>query len=63
MIKNIIVILFIGLFTNAFIAQNTIQLKVISEETKETIFGANVFFKNTEIGNTTDFNGVTTLKI
>ena len=62
MIKNLMIILFIGLFANSFLAQNTIQIKVISKQTNNAIFGANVFLKNTEIGNTTDFNGLTTLK-
>ena len=61
MIKNIMIVLFIGLFANNILAQNKVQLKVISEESKEVIFGANVLLKNTNIGNTTDFNGITTL--
>lgn len=61
MIKNILMILFIGLFSNTLLAQNKVQVKVISKETKEIIFGANVFVKNTKLGNTTDFDGLTTI--
>ncbi|QTE23245.1 TonB-dependent receptor [Polaribacter cellanae] len=62
MIKNILIILFIGLFTNTTLAQNTLKIKVISGESKETIFGANVLVKDTTIGSTTDFNGLATIK-
>ena len=61
MIKNIFILLFIGAFSNTILAQNKVQIKVISEETKEVIFGANVLLKNTTKGNTTDFDGLTTL--
>ena len=61
MIKNIFIILFVGLFANTIMAQNKVQVKVISVETNEVIFGANVLLKNTKIGNTTDFDGITTL--
>ncbi|QOD61451.1 TonB-dependent receptor [Polaribacter haliotis] len=62
MIKNLIIILFIGLFVNTTLAQNTLQVKVISEESKETIFGVNILVKNTTIGSTTDFDGLATIK-
>lgn len=61
MIKNICILLFLGAFANTTLAQNKVQIKVISKETKDVIFGANVFFKNTTKGNTTDFDGFTTL--
>ena len=62
MIKNILIILFIGLFANTILAQNKVQVKVISEETKEVVFGANISIKNSSIGNTTNFDGLSTLK-
>ena len=62
MIKNIVVTLFIGLFANTILAQNKVQVKVISEETKEVVFGANISIKNTSLGNTTDFDGLSVLK-
>lgn len=62
MVKNIWVILFIGLSVNTILAQNNLQVKVISKETKEAIFGATVMLKYTSNGNTTDFDGFTTLK-
>ncbi len=58
MTKNILTILFLGWFVNTSLAQNTLQIKVISAESKEIILGANVLIKNTSIGNTTDFNGL-----
>ena len=61
MIKNICILLFLGAFVNTTLAQNKIKIKVISKETKEVIFGANVLLKNTTKGNTTDFDGFTTL--
>jgi iron complex outermembrane receptor protein len=51
-----------GLSVNMILAQNKIQVKVVSKETKETIFGASVLLKSTSNGNTTDFNGLATLK-
>lgn len=62
MIKNIMILLFWGLFVNTLLAQNSIQVKVISDKNKEPIFGANVILKNTSIGDITDFEGLTTLK-
>ena len=61
MIKNICILLFIGVFVSTTLAQNKVQIKVISEETKDVIFGANVLLKDTTKGNTTDFDGLTTL--
>ncbi|QTD37675.1 TonB-dependent receptor [Polaribacter batillariae] len=62
MIKNILITLFLGLFSHTILAQNTLQVKVISKEFKEPIFGANVFIKGTNIGSTTDFDGLANIK-
>jgi len=62
MIKNIWMILFIGLSFNTILAQNSLKVEVLFKETKETIFGASVLLKNTNNGNTTNFEGFTTLK-
>jgi len=62
MIKNIWMSLLLGLSFNTILAQNSLQVKVLSKETKATIFGASVLLKNTNKGNTTDFKGFATLK-
>jgi hypothetical protein len=46
MIKNIWMILLVGLSFNTILAQNRLQVKVLTKETKETIFGASVLRKD-----------------
>ncbi|OSY89464.1 hypothetical protein WH52_02180 [Tenacibaculum holothuriorum] len=60
MIKNIIITLFFGLLAINTIAQNTVTIKVISDE-KELLPGASVFIKNTILGGETNIDGVTTI--
>lgn len=61
MIKNIILTLFFWGFTQTLIAQNTITVKVLSKENKETIVGASVYIKNTTKGSTTNLEGIATI--
>ena len=60
MIKNIILTLLLGVFTISSIAQNSITVKVISDE-KDPLPGASIFVKNTKIGNETDLDGLATI--
>jgi len=48
-------------FTQVLIAQNTITVKVLSKENKETIVGASVYIKNTTKGSTTNLEGIATI--
>ena len=61
MIKNIIAIFGFGLLTTNSIAQNTLTVKVISDEDKQVLFGASVHIKNTVNGTTTNSDGFATL--
>jgi len=58
MIKNIIIILFVGFFANTTLAQQKITVKVVSKDGKEPIEGASVHLKNTNKGTITDSNGI-----
>lgn len=58
MIKNIIGILFSGLFATTMLAQDKITVKVITKENKQAVVGASVYIKNTTKGATTDFDGI-----
>lgn len=60
MIKNILTFLFLGVFTMQLIAQNSITVKVISDE-KEALIGTSVLIKNTTLGSETNFDGFATI--
>ncbi|MCT4698759.1 TonB-dependent receptor [Tenacibaculum haliotis] len=60
MIKNIVLTIFLWLFAVNLIAQNSITIKVISDE-KDPLPGASIFIKNTKIGNETNLDGLTTM--
>ena len=60
MMKNIILTLFFGVFTINLIAQNSVAVKVISDE-KYSLPGASIFVKNTIIGAETDLDGLATI--
>ncbi len=55
-------VLFLGVFTQALFAQNTITVKVLSKAHKEIVIGASVYIKNTTNGSTTDLEGIATIK-
>lgn len=61
MIKNIMIALFLGLFTTTIVAQNTITFKVITDE-KEPVVGASIVLKNTIKGIETNFDGIAVFK-
>lgn len=60
MIKNIILTFVLGLFAINLLAQNSITIKVISDE-NEPLPGASIFIKNTTIGSVTNLNGLATI--
>ncbi|MDG2194452.1 MAG: TonB-dependent receptor, partial [Polaribacter sp.] len=61
MIKNIVLILVVGLFSISIFAQNSISIKVIDKDHEENVIGASVYIKGTTIGGTTDLEGQTLL--
>ncbi|WP_275315652.1 TonB-dependent receptor [Tenacibaculum bernardetii] len=60
MIKNIVLTISLWLFAINIIAQNSITIKVTSDE-KDPLPGASVFIKNTKIGNETNLDGLATI--
>ena len=60
MMKNIVITLFLGLFTINLAAQNRVNIKVVSDE-KQPLPGASILLKNTVIGTETDLDGLATL--
>lgn len=61
MLKNFASILIFGFFSHLIYSQNTLEITVISDEDKSVLVGASVYLKGTQIGNTTNIHGVTTL--
>jgi len=61
-LKKVWLVFTLMLFTNALMAQGKILGKVVDDETKEPLPGANVVLKGTNYGTTSDFDGNFTLE-
>ena len=55
--KKLLLYLNLLLFSNYLYAQDNINGIIVDGLTNETLIGANVFVKNTNLGTATDFNG------